>query len=421
MITARQTKDEGDAMPSMKTYIDLLERLQSINVRVDAQRCLAVRNRNIACGRCAQACTSGCISINNGHLDVRPDRCIGCGTCASACPTGALSPRKPDDRALARSAAAAMRATNGTVVFACEQLLHAAGSAIDPETVVAVRCIGRVDVSLLALLASAGAKTLRLTCGNCEQCEYATGKHVAEGVCQDANTVLAAWRSTTRATVSPKLPACCRAARKASWDPERRAFLQSARDLGRDAATDAAELAIDRAFDHETNVEHTRRAAMETGALPRFLPPRRAVLLDALKRMGNPNDTMIGTHLWGHAVIDEDRCSSCGMCSTFCPTGALTKRESDAAAPGSPTWLASRNGISRITLAHAPELCLQCRTCEQLCPERALVLSDEVFAIDIGRGCVDEHRLRDIHRDKGGPDAIRNSMSKLINSPYVTG
>lgn len=49
------------------------------------------------------------------------------------------------------------------------------------------------------------------------------------------------------------------------------------------------------------------------------------------------------------------------------------------------------------------------------------MLSDEVFAIDIGRGRIDEHQLRDIHRDKGGPDAIRNSMSKLINSPYVTG
>ena len=53
-------------MPSIKTYIDLLERLQSVNVRVDAQRCLAVRNRNIACGRCAQACTSSCISVSNG-------------------------------------------------------------------------------------------------------------------------------------------------------------------------------------------------------------------------------------------------------------------------------------------------------------------------------------------------------------------
>ncbi len=406
-------------MPSIKTYIDLLERLQSVNVRVDAQRCLAVRNRNIACGRCAQACTSSCISVSNGLLNVHPEHCIGCGTCASACPTGALSPRKPDDRALARSAAAALRATGGTVVFACEQLLHAAGNAINPETVAAVRCIGRVDASLLVLLASAGAKALRLTCGNCEKCEHSPGKRVAEDICQDANTILAAWQSGARVSVSSKLPASCRATCKASWDPERRAFLQSARDLGRDAATDAAELAIDRAFDHETAVEHTRRAAMKTGALPRFLPSRRAVLLDALKRMGQPEDVMIGTCVWGHAVIDDDRCSGCGMCAAFCPTGALTKRET--ATPDANTWLASRNGASHITLVHAPELCLQCRACEQLCPEHALMLSDEVFAIDIGRGRIDEHQLRDIHRDKGGPDAIRNSMSKLINSPYVTG
>lgn len=406
-------------MPSMKTYIDLLERLQNINVRVDAQRCLVARNRNTTCGRCARACTSGCISISDGHFSVRPDRCIGCGTCASACPTGALSPRKPDDRALARTAASAMRATGGTVAFACEQLLHTAGAAIDPETIAPVRCIGRIDVSLLVLLASAGARTLRLACGNCENCEYATGKRIAEDTCRDANTIFATWQSTAQASVSPKLPACCRATRKASWNPERRAFLQSARDLGRDAAADTAELAIDHAFDHETSIEHTRRAAVETGALPRSLPPRRAILLDALKRFGQPSNAMIDTHLWGHAVIDEGRCSGCGMCAAFCPTGALTKRENML--PNASTWLASRNGASRITLAHAPELCLQCRTCEQLCPEGALKLSDEVFAVDIGGGCIDEHTLRDIHRDKGGPDAIRNSMSKLINSPYVTG
>ena len=141
------------------------------------------------------------------------------------------------------------------------------------------------------------------------------------------------------------------------------------------------------------------------GALPRHLPLRRAVLLDALGAHGAPADEMIGTRLFGHAVIDEDRCTGCGMCAVFCPTGALTRRDE----------------AGGLQLAHAPGLCLQCRTCEGICPAGALMLSDEVFAVDVCAGTVERHRIADIHRDKGGPDAIRNSMSKLIDSPYVTG
>ena len=50
-------------MPSTQTYIELFERLRSVHLHVDARRCLAVRNRNTTCNRCANACPSGCITV----------------------------------------------------------------------------------------------------------------------------------------------------------------------------------------------------------------------------------------------------------------------------------------------------------------------------------------------------------------------
>lgn len=395
-------------MPSLSRYIELLSRLQSTHVAVTPQRCLAVRNRNTSCHRCADACTSGCISVGENELHVDAQRCIGCGTCATACPTEALAARKPDDRDLARRAAATMRVTGGVAVITCEPAWERAKSRCNPDAVTTVPCLGRADESLITVLVGAGAREVRLVCGECDTCEHATGAAMAQRVCASANAILATWGTGARALLSPKFPRACRLQGKATYDADRRTFLRGAAEGARDAAHDATEYAIECTF---TRAEDGAGMAGQLchvgsdGALPRHVPLRRALLLEVLAERAQPADEMIHTRLFGHAVVDEDRCTGCGMCAVFCPTGALTRKDDDGT----------------VRLVHAPGLCLQCRTCEALCPAGALLLSEEVFAVDVTAGTVDSHRIADIHRDKGGPDAIRNSMSKLINSPYVTG
>lgn len=393
-------------MPNLDTYASLLERLQSHELAVDARLCVHVRNRNVSCKRCAEACTSECITVQGNSLQVNPENCIGCGTCATACPTGALSPRQPDDRQIAHAAAQAMRATGGAVVFACADVVHEAGRALDPDTVVGVPCIGRIDESLICVLAAAGASQVRLVAGDCAACPHASGARMAHAVCDDARTLLASWKRACTVRIARTFPRLCRnEAARTAYDAERREFLLAMKSEAAGAAHDVVDYSIDRFFDtgaHKAPFQHVT----QDGTLPHALPPRRRLLLDALADMGAPEDEMVATRLWGHVVIDADACKECRMCAVFCPTGALSKRLVRGRDTG---------------LVHAPGLCVKCRSCEEICPAHALHLSEEVFAVDLNAGVVESRRMGDATREKGGPDAIRLSMKKLIDTPYLWG
>ena len=74
-------------MAHVTNFLGLLEQLQSADITVHQGRCAIVRNRNATCMKCADVCTSGCISYDDNELVIEPERCIGCGTCATVCPT----------------------------------------------------------------------------------------------------------------------------------------------------------------------------------------------------------------------------------------------------------------------------------------------------------------------------------------------
>ena len=120
-------------MPSAKNFLGLLEKLQSADITVHQNRCAVVRNRNATCMKCAEVCTSGCISYNDNELIISPEKCIGCGTCATVCPTCALEAHRPNDAELLHRCIQAMRAADGEVVIAYEQIVNAAEGLLDLE------------------------------------------------------------------------------------------------------------------------------------------------------------------------------------------------------------------------------------------------------------------------------------------------
>lgn len=391
-------------MASPSDIMKLLEKLQSININVHQSRCIEVRNRNAHCMRCAEVCTSGCISYFDNELSIDPGKCIGCGTCATACPTCALEAQNPSDKELMHKCVLAARAADGEVIIACNELLEAAEGLYDVEKVVGVKCLGRVEESLLVTLADAGAKHIRLVMGRCDECEHVSGLRMCEKVRDTANALLETWNSEVRVQISRKLPRAARLTDK-GYDESKRLFFTDTKGTAKKAAVVAGNYAIDDALDIEEPEEPKYQKVDEEGALPHFVPNRRELLMQSLGELGEPQDVMIDTRLWGHVVIETDKCAACMMCATFCPTGALHKFQDEDGTVG---------------IEHYPGDCVKCRTCEQICPKHALWISEEVFAVDMLSGAMERYVLGQSDVDMGSPQQMLHGMKKLMHDKYIT-
>lgn len=394
-------------MASIDTMLELIGKLESPYITVHQERCALVRNRHADCLRCAESCASGCISYDGEALSVAPEKCIGCGTCATVCPTCALEAHHPGDAALVAAARASRAANAGTALIGCGALLERARGRYDEERVVRVECLGRVDESLLAELAAEGVDEVVLIHGDCPRCEHRRGRDAAEAVVDTAAKLLDIWGSPMTVRFSGKLPAFARKA--ADHDAGRRAVLTEGASFAARAGAIVTERAVEDALGvgaEDAAREEPPRCVkvMGDGTLPHFLPDRRERLLDALAALGEPADVMVDTRLWGHVVIDTDRCSSCQMCAVFCPTAALTK---------------FADGDGTFGVEHRPSDCVKCRSCEAICPADAIEISEEVFAVDLMGGVTDRYAMRPRAVQHDTPHTIWHRARTMMKTDQV--
>ena len=374
---------------------DAFERLESRDIITHQQRCVKVRNRHASCSRCADACTSHCISLENNRLVIDETKCIGCGTCCTVCPTCALEATNPKDATLFEKARAALRATGGTVAFATEATLARLAGAYDPAAAVAVANLGRVEETLLVKLAAQGAREVALVLPAQPTEADEEGARTARLVCETANRVFSAWNCTTKARVVDE---AAWSAPLSNDEKERAQFaIPSAKPIPHEPRAQAQPAPADAPPIYKT------MKVMKDGTLPHFNPDRREQLVSTLFELGEPQEIMLETRLWGHVRIDAQRCTACRNCATFCPTGALSKYAHADGATG---------------IEHSPSDCVKCMCCQDVCQAGAITVEDAVFAPHILDGTVERHPMTP-ERVRSSAHSIYEKLRERMGTKYI--
>ncbi|WP_139651976.1 4Fe-4S dicluster domain-containing protein [Raoultibacter phocaeensis] len=356
-------------MPNLNDIVEIAEALESKAVFAAEERCVVVRNRNAKCRKCVEACPSGAIEVGGNRLTYSARACVSCGACTVVCPTETLIPMRPLDEDLATSIAQACVLADGTAVFACARA--AAKRTADPNRYAEVPCLARMEESVLMGLAAHGVSRLVLVDGTCKTCKYRACNPGIDATVASVNTLLEAEGISLRVERMSEFPEELRVEETTGlFGVSRRGFFTQAKDVAKDAAEKAAVTALKKELEKKAPSLRDRLKMNDKGSLPQFNAMRRMHVLDAMDTIGMPIADAFETRLWGNVQIDTEKCSSCFMCTTFCPTGALRKSEE-----------AEDGKVHAIEFSTAD--CVQCRMCEDICLKKCITVSDVVSTSDL--------------------------------------
>lgn len=401
-------------MPTLLDAADAFSQLGKKSVRIQEAACVRVRHRQASCHACLQVCAHEAIRIENNVLSVEQDLCTGCGACACVCPTEALCLiDEPDDllRALIDNAH-----EGDTVVIACEYLrgqpgadeaLAFAASQDATHTQAAfIACLATIDETLLVHAACAGV-ALHYCSADCTRCPNAKRTLIGDVIEQAAGL----WEGCADGDAPSH-------AIRPRWDmhdelaPEQRP--DTSPEMSRRGMFDhlvarttdsVAEAAVGTFYVSRSSREEKPTLAQslmeDRTGLKRITVSRNARVLndlydfdpalvqddarddeDATIRASEKADqeASIPTRLFGEMTLDATRCDLCGICMTFCPTGALSGVPNP---PTNPFVAATRAVEEHGELMFRANDCVACHLCVDVCPRDALQLHRGIARADL--------------------------------------
>ena len=369
-------------MPSFGDMLEVVDLLQVKAISVREDRCVAVRNRNSKCQRCVEACIVDAIAVSHNEVKIDSGACVNCGCCIAVCPTGALSAVEPSQDALEAAACKAGDASSGTAIFACAR--KAAKKEGDPEKYAEVPCLGHLTEEELLNVAASGYDDVVLVDGDCASCKFGAASAYISDVVANACKLLDGCGAEAIVTRTSDFPPEAIDRESANMrGKSRRGLMRQTGRYVKTVAGNVAQKTIDEKLGrkNEPVTLRDRLGAGKSGKMPTFSPSANYRILEDMEKLGVPGmggtpdpspdtpmpDTVVNTRHFGVVEVEADKCSGCGMCVMFCPTGALKFDEFDE--PADP---------DRRYLEFQAADCTQCGLCKDVCLRYCLEVGSKV-------------------------------------------
>lgn len=363
----------------------IAESLNRAVVAIAQPRCVRVRNRNASCSRCMDACKVDALQIVDNKLELSASLCVNCGACAAVCPTEALTMLEPkrvqleDELDTLRVGYSRMQELKSQpLVIACaRQLSHFEGVA---QRVIGVPCLAHIDVPLLLNGATKHEPGILLVDGNCATCKYGWCSEQINVVVGEACELLGAAQAGECSSEMPvkrtsNMPPYTQRQASDDFDTTKRNFFSSAADEMKLTVLSAARSTLEEKLGSNQETIAEQLKVRGNGSLPQYAMPRHMEALDALDSLEPAADAQFDSPLFARIDIETKRCNACGMCATFCPTGAIAR---GACLPDTHT-------VSRLDFL--PCDCVGCGLCEDVCLKKCLhmhtdITAEELFSLD---------------------------------------
>lgn len=271
----------------------------------------------------------------------------------------------------------------------------------EAECSLTLSCLAALDEAALISAACSNVE-VRYESGGCACCPNAQGELIA-ALGEQATHFLGAFL----AAATPERPLPATQALPAAWslvtpNDAERATTNTSPELSRrglfdhfiERTTDSIAEAAVGTFYVSTTAQDQKRTLTQSlfadkGILKHIEAVRNERVLNELYRfdpewadrvLPEKDDAVLPTRLFGEVTVDEIACDLCGICMTFCPTGALSGVANE---PVNSFVMLNRDIASKGELSFRANDCMACNLCLDVCPHDALELQRGICARDL--------------------------------------